>query len=175
MKNKTVLMIFDEIRYFAKQTGPALSPFNAWLLSKSLETLQVRMEKHCSNALILAEKLAENSEISSVRYPFLKSHPNFNLARKQMKLGGGIIKIEINGNFKRVFKFIDALELISRSSNLGDTRTIITHPASTTHSKLTENERSLVNITDRTIRISVGLEDPEDIYRDINNSLLKSK
>ena len=92
-----------------------------------------------------------------------------------MKLGGGIIKIEINGNFKRVFKFIDALELISRSSNLGDTRTIITHPASTTHSKLTENERSLVNITDRTIRISVGLEDPEDIYRDINNSLLKSK
>jgi len=167
--------LINEIRYFARHTGPALSPFNAWLLSKSLETLPLRMEKHCSNAIILAEKLTENSEILSVKYPFLNSHPKYELAKNQMKFGGGIVTIEIRGDLGRINRFIDALELISRSSNLGDTRTIITHPASTTHSKLTENERSLVNITDQTIRISVGLEDVDDIYQDINNSLLKSK
>jgi O-succinylhomoserine sulfhydrylase len=165
----------NEIRYFARQTGPALSPFNAWLLSKSLETLPLRMEKHCSNALTLAEKLEELPEIDSVKYPFLKSHPQYDLAKKQMKYGGGIITITMARKPEDVFRFIDALEVISRSSNLGDTRTIVTHPASTTHSKLTESERSLVNITDQTIRISVGLEHPDDVFEDIKNALLKSK
>jgi O-succinylhomoserine sulfhydrylase len=167
--------LMNDIRYFARQTGPALSPFNAWLLSKSLETLPLRMEKHCSNALTLAEKLSELQEVSMVKYPFLKSHPQYDLAKKQMKYGGGIITINISRRPEGVFKFIDALEVISRSSNLGDTRTIVTHPASTTHSKLTESERSLVNITDQTIRISVGLEHPDDVFEDIKNALLKSK
>jgi O-succinylhomoserine sulfhydrylase len=167
--------LINEIRYFARQTGPALSPFNAWVLSKSLETLSIRLEKHCQNAQKLAELLQDNSEIASVKYPFLKSHPQYDLAKNQMKFGGGIVTAEIKGDLERTNRFINSLNIISRSSNLGDTRTIITHPASTTHSKLTENERSLVKIKDQTIRISVGLEDIEDIYSDIKNALLKSK
>ena len=167
--------LIDEIRFFARQTGPSLSPFNAWILSKSLETLQLRMEKHCSNALVLAEKLTSNSEIESVKYPFLKSHPQFELAKKQMKMGGGIVTINIKGGSERANRFVDAVEMISRSSNLGDTRTIITHPASTTHSKLSKSERSLVGIEPETIRISVGLENIEDILKDLNNALEKSR
>lgn len=167
--------LIDEIRFFARQTGPSLSPFNAWILSKSLETLQLRMEKHCSNAFQLAEKLSTYSEIESVKYPFLKSHPQFDLAKKQMKMGGGIVTINLKGGSERANRFVDSLEMISRSSNLGDTRTIITHPASTTHSKLSVSERSLVGIEPETIRISVGLENLEDILVDLNNALEKSK
>ncbi|MCW8850553.1 MAG: aminotransferase class I/II-fold pyridoxal phosphate-dependent enzyme [Melioribacteraceae bacterium] len=167
--------LIDEIRFFARQTGPSLSPFNAWILSKSLETLQLRMEKHCSNAFGLAEKLSNHSEIVSVKYPFLNSHPQFELAKKQMKMGGGIVTINLKGDSARANRFVDAVEMISRSSNLGDTRTIITHPASTTHSKLSEGERSLVGIEPETIRISVGLENLEDILTDLKNALEKSK
>ena len=167
--------LIDEIRFFARQTGPALSPFNAWILSKSLETLQLRMEKHCSNALELAAKLSQNSEINSVKYPFLETHPQFDLAKKQMKMGGGIVTINVKGGSERANRFVDAVEMISRSSNLGDTRTIITHPASTTHSKLSKSERSLVGIEPETIRISVGLEYIEDILKDLNNALEKSR
>jgi O-succinylhomoserine sulfhydrylase len=165
--------LIDELRFFARQTGPSLSPFNAWILSKSLETLQLRMEKHCSNAFGLAEKLSNHSEIDSVKYPFLKSHPQFELAKKQMKMGGGIVTINLKGGSARANRFVDAVEMISRSSNLGDTRTIITHPASTTHSKLSIGERSLVGIEPETIRISVGLENLEDILTDLNNALEK--
>lgn len=167
--------LIDEIRFFARQTGPSLSPFNAWILSKSLETLPLRMEKHCSNALELAKELSNHPEIESVKYPFLTSHPKYDLAKKQMKMGGGIVTINVKGGLERANKFIDAVEMISRSSNLGDTRTIVTHPASTTHSKLSDNERSLVGIGNETIRISVGLENVSDILDDLNKALSKSK
>ena len=167
--------LIDEIRFFSRQTGPSLSPFNAWILSKSLETLPLRMEKHCSNAFELAHKLSEHSEIESVKYPFLESHPQFQLAKKQMKLGGGIVTINLKGGEERANKFIDAVKMISRTSNLGDTRTIVTHPASTTHSKLNNAERSLVGIQPSTIRISVGLENIDDIIEDIEQALKNSK
>lgn len=167
--------LIDEIRFFARQTGPSLSPFNAWILSKSLETLSLRMDKHCSNAKELAKQLSEHREIESVKYPFLESHPQFQLAKKQMKMGGGIVTINVKGGEERANRFVDAVEMISRTSNLGDTRTIVTHPASTTHSKLSDSERSLVGIQPSTIRISVGIEDVSDIFADLNQALEKSK
>lgn len=167
--------LIKEIRFFARQTGPSLSPFNAWVLSKSLETLSIRMEKHCNNALELAETLSKNSEIELVKYPFLSTHPQYELAKRQMKMGGGIITINLSGGYIRAQKFVDSVEMISKTANLGDTRTIITHPASTTHSKLSSSERSLVGINPATIRISVGLENIEDILNDINQAIEKSK
>lgn len=167
--------LIKEIRFFARQTGPALSPFNAWLLSKSLETLAVRMEKHCENALALSNYLEKNSEIEKVKYPFLPSHPQYELAKKQMKLGGGIVTFSLKGGFERAKKFIDSIKLLSITANLGDTRTTITHPASTTHSKLTEDERQLVGIGPALIRVSVGLENLQDIIEDIDQAITKSK
>lgn len=167
--------LIKEIRFFARQTGPALSPFNAWLLSKSLETLAVRMEKHCENALALSNYLEKNSEIEKVKYPFLPSHPQYELAKKQMKLGGGIVTFSLKGGFERAKKFIDSIKLLSITANLGDTRTTITHPASTTHSKLTEDERQLVGIGPGLIRVSVGLENLQDIIEDIDQAITKSK
>jgi len=164
-----------EIQFFARQTGPSLSPFNAWVLSKSLETLSLRMEKHSENALKLAEYLEMSPEFELVKYPFLPSHPQYQLAKKQMKLGGGLVTFSIKGGFERAKKFIDALQLTARTANLGDTRTIATHPASTTHSKLTEKERAAVGITPALIRFSVGLENINDIVEDINRALEKSK
>jgi O-succinylhomoserine sulfhydrylase len=167
--------LIKDIRFFARQTGPSLSPFNAWILSKSLETLSIRMEKHCSNALELAELLSNNSEIETVKYPFLKTHPQYELAKKQMKIGGGIVTISVKGGFERAKRFVDNVEMISKTANLGDTRTIVTHPASTTHSKLSDSERSLVGIGPSTIRLSVGLENISDISNDIELALKKSK
>ncbi len=167
--------LIKEIRFFARQTGPALSPFNAWLLSKSLETLSVRMDKHCENALKLAEALEKNDEIENVKYPFLPSHHQHELAKKQMKLGGGIVTFVPKGGFGRVANFIDSIKLCSITANLGDTRTTITHPASTTHSKLTDEEREKVNIAPGLIRVSVGLENINDIIEDINQALTNSK
>ena len=163
--------LIREIYLFARNTGPALSPFNAWILSKSLETLAVRLEKHCQNALQLAEFLEENCHIKEVKYPFLPSHPQYEIARKQMSLGGNIISFEINGGLDAGRKFLDRLQLCSRTANLGDTRTIVTHPASTTHGKLSEEERLEVGITPGLIRISVGLEHIEDILADISQAL----
>jgi len=167
--------LIKEIRFFARQTGPALSPFNAWLLSKSLETLAVRMDKHCENALKLAEALEKNEEIENVKYPFLPSHPQYSLAKKQMKLGGGIVTFIPKGGLERAEKFIDSIKLCSITANLGDTRTTITHPASTTHSKLTDEERKKVSIAPGLIRVSVGLENIIDIIEDINQALTNSK
>jgi len=163
--------LIKEIRFFARHTGPSLSPFNAWVLSKSLETLAVRMEKHCANALLVAQWLEKNKNVEYVKYPFLPSHPQHALAKKQMRLGGGVVTFEIKGGIERGRKFLDALKMISHSSNLGDTRTIATHPASTTHSKLSEDERSAVGITSGLIRISVGLENVEDIYNDVQQAM----
>jgi O-succinylhomoserine sulfhydrylase len=160
-----------EARFFTRHTGPAISPFNAWVLSKSLETLAVRMDRHCENALKLAVHLEGHSEIASVRYPFLASHPQHALARRQMKMGGGIVVLVLQGGLERARRFIDALEMLSHSPNLGDTRTIVTHPTSTTHSKLTEEERLSVGITPGLVRISVGLEHIDDIIADVEQAL----
>ena len=163
--------LIREIYLFSRNTGPALSPFNAWILSKSLETLVVRVERHCENAHKVAVFLEEHKKVNWVKYPFLRSHPQFEVAKRQMKLGGNIVAFEIKGGVKAGKKFLNAIKLCSLSANLGDTRTIVTHPASTTHSKLSENDRLEVNITDGLVRISVGLENVEDIINDLKQAL----
>lgn len=165
----------NQIRFFSRHSGPALSPFNAWVLSKSLETLSLRMEKHCENAELIFNFLQKHPAVEKVIYPFSETHPQYAIARKQMKRGGGIVSFIIKGGISSGKKFIDSLNLCSRSANLGDTRTIITHPASTTHSKLTEDERLAVGILPGLIRVSVGLEHSDDIINDINTSLELSK
>jgi len=167
--------LMKEMMFFIRHTGPAMSAFNAWLLSKSLETLPVRMDRHCSNALKVAELLEANEEVEEVRYPHLPSHPQYELAKKQMKQGGGIVTFKIKGGFDRAKKFLDALGMILITSNLGDARSIATHPSSTTHSKLSEKEREQIGIYPGSIRISVGLENIDDITEDISNALEKSK
>ena len=164
--------LIREIYVFSRNTGPALSPFNAWILSKSLETLAVRMDRHCGNALKLAQFLEGHKNVAWVKYPFLPSHPQYETAKKQMKLGGGVVAFEVKGGIEAGRKFLDALEMLSLSANLGDTRTIATHPASTTHSKLTEEERLSAGITPGLVRISAGLEDIEDIIADIEQALV---
>ena len=165
--------LIRELFLFARNTGASLSPFNAWILSKSLETLAVRIDRHCENAFTIAEKLEASQEINWVKYPFLKSHSQYALAKKQMLKGGNIIAFEVKGELEAGRNFINAIELCSLSSNLGDSRTIITHPASTTHSKLSEEDRLAVGITNGMIRISIGLEHPEDIWNDLKNALSK--
>ncbi len=167
--------LFPEIKFMARHTGPSMSPFNGWLLSKSLETLAVRMDKHCDNALKLAQHLEGHSALKQVRYPFLPSFPQYELAKKQMRLGGGIVTFELKGGIDQGRKFLDALEMISLSANLGDTRTIATHPASTTHSKLSEEERLAVGITPGLVRVSVGLEHMDDIIADVEQALDRSR
>jgi len=166
--------VMQEIRQCTKVRGPVVSPHTAWLLSKSLETLSVRLERHTSNALKLAKMLQINKEVLWVKYPFLPSHPQYRIARKQMKSGGNMVTFELKGGIKRAHRFIDALELVSISSNLGDTRTIITHPATTTHSKLSPDERNLSGITEGMLRISVGLEHIDDLSADFNQAISKS-
>ncbi len=163
--------LIHEIYLFCRSTGPALSPFNAWVLSKSLETLDVRMERHASNALFLAQQLETNTAIAALRYPFLPSHPQYNIAIKQMQNGGGIICFELKGGLEAGRNFLNKLKMLSLTANLGDTRSIASHPASTTHAKLSEEERNAVNITPGLIRISVGLEHRDDILADILQAL----
>ncbi len=162
-----------DCRFFARHTGPAMSAFNAWLLSKSLETLAVRMDRHCSNALALAQHFEQHPALSAVRYPFLPSHPQHELARAQMSQGGGIVVLELMGGLDAGRRFLDAVQMVSHSANLGDTRTIVTHPASTTHSRLTPAERAAVGITDGLIRVSVGLEHVGDIIADLEQALTR--
>ena len=163
--------LIKEIYLFSRLTGPALSPFNAWVLSKSLETLAVRVEKHCDNALKVAEFLEKHPNVNQVKYPFLKSHPQHEIAKKQMILGGNIVAFEIKGGLEAGRAFIDKIRLCSLSPNLGDTRTIVTHPASTTHSKLSVEERLAVSITDGLVRVSVGLETVKDVIADLEQAL----
>ncbi len=164
--------LIREVRFFARHTGPAISPFNAWILSKSLETLAVRMDRHCQNAFEIARHLENHPAVSSVRYPMLPSHPQFELAKKQMRLGGGVVTFELKGGLEQGKRFLGALKMISHTPNLGDTRTIAIHPASTTHSKLTDEERAVVGITPGLIRIAAGLEDIRDIIKDIDASIV---
>ncbi|KAB2924117.1 MAG: O-succinylhomoserine sulfhydrylase [Bacteroidetes bacterium] len=166
--------LINEIRFFARHTGPAMSPFNAWVLSKSLETLAVRMDRHCSNALALAQALEKEPGIDSVKYPFLPSHPQYALAKRQMRQGGGVVTFTVSGGYERAKRFIDAVTMLSSTANLGDARSTVTHPASTTHSKLTDEERARVAITPGLIRVSAGLEHIDDILADIRQALRRS-
>lgn len=163
--------LIKEVRFFARHTGPSMSPFNAWILSKSLETLAVRMDRHCLNAYEIARFLEGHPQVIRVKYPMLPSHPHFGLAKKQMRLGGGLVTFEVKGGVEQGRTFLDSLSTISHTPNLGDTRTIAIHPASTTHSKLTEEERLAVGITPGLIRISAGLENLSDIIRDIDQAI----
>ncbi|WP_407556328.1 trans-sulfuration enzyme family protein [Winogradskyella sp. 4-2091] len=163
--------LIQKIYLFARISGPALSPFNSWLLSKSLETLPVRVDRHCDNALKVATFLESHDNVKLVKYPFLKSHPQYELAKKQMKLGGSIVAFEIKGGIEAGRQFLNSIKLLSLSANLGDTRTIVTHPASTTHAKIPEDIRLETGITAGLIRISVGLEHPEDIINDLKQAL----
>jgi O-succinylhomoserine sulfhydrylase len=164
-------VLMKEIEGFARHSGPAMSPFNAWLLSKSLETLAVRMDRHCENALKVAEFLEGHAKINRVMYPFLPSHPQYAIAKKQMKQGGGIVTLVIDGGVAAASRFMDKLKMFSISANLGDTRSIATHPATSTHSKLTEAERLQVGIEQGTVRLSIGLEHIDDILGDIRQAL----
>ena len=163
--------LLKEIFLFCRSTGPALSPFNAWVLSNSLDTLDVRMERHAANALYLAEQLQKHTAISWLKYPFLPTHPQYNIAQKQMLHGGGIVCFELKGGLESGRRFLNHLKMLSLTANLGDARSIASHPASTTHAKLTEEERMATNITPGLIRISVGLEQRDDILNDILQAL----
>ena len=163
--------LIAEVVAFARHSGPALSPFNAWILSKSLETLAVRMDRHCENALKVAAYLEKHPRIKLVKYPFLPSHPQYAIAKKQMKQGGGIVTIVVDGGVEGARNFMDGLKMFSISANLADTRSIATHPATSTHSKLTEEERNIVGIEQGSIRLSIGLEHIDDILKDIEQAL----
>ena len=162
--------LIKEIYLFSRNTGPAMSPFNAWVLSKSLETLVVRVKKHCKNAKKVAKFLEKHPKVNLVSYPFLKSHPQYKIAKKQMKLGGNMVAFEVKGGIKAGRRFLNNIKMCSLSANLGDTRTIVTHPASTTHSKLSLKDRLEVGITDGLVRVSVGLESIGDIIKDLNQA-----
>jgi len=167
--------LMEQIKVFIRHSGPAMSPFNAWTISKSLETLAVRMDRHCCNAKRIAQFFDKNEEIQQVLYPHHPKHPQYKLAKKQMAQGGGIVTFKVVGGYERAKAFIDQIKMISLSSNLGDARSIITHPASTTHSKLSEAERLSVGITPGMIRLSVGLEHVDDIINDLEQALINSK
>lgn len=163
--------LIAELRFFARQTGPAMSPFNAWVLSKSLETLSLRMDRHCSNADTLARHLERHPAVERTRYPFLDSHPQHELARRQMRHGGGLVTIDLIGGESTAMRFINRLRMISRTSNLGDSRSIATHPRTTTHSRMTEDQRERLGILPGTVRLAVGLESIHDIVADVDQAL----
>lgn len=165
--------LIHELYLFCRNTGPAISPFNAWLLSKSLETLDVRIQRHCDNAEALVKALEGHPKLNSIKYPFHPSHPMFETAKKQMKRGGGLITFDLKGGLESGVKFLNALQMLKLTSNLGDTRSIASHPASTTHGKLAPEEQLAVGITPGLIRISVGLENIEDIKADLLQALDK--
>lgn len=165
----------DDVRFFARHSGPALSPFNAWMFSRSLETLPVRMQRHCENAAALAGHLHGHPEVELVKYPHHPSHPQYDLARRQMSEGGAVVTFIAHGGADRGRRFLDSLEMCSLTANLGDARTIATHPASTTHSSLTEDERRAVGIFPGLVRISVGLEHIDDIIADVDQALDSSR
>ena len=163
--------LIEHVKAFARHTGPALSPFNAWVLSKSLETLEIRMERHSKQAFEIARRLEGHQSLSWVKYPMLASHPQHDIAKKQMDFGGGIVSFELKGGLDAGRRFLDKLNLFSLTANLGDTRSIATHPASTTHSKLTPEQRAEVGIGEGLVRLSIGLEHLEDIWDDIEQAL----
>jgi O-succinylhomoserine sulfhydrylase len=161
----------EVLQPYLKHTGPSLSPFNAWVLLKGLETLDLRVQQHDRNALAVARFLEEHPGAADVRYPGLPSHPQYQLATRQMSGGGGVMALRTGGGQARAFAVLDRLELIAISNNLGDTKSLITHPATTTHQRFTADERARLGITDDLLRLSVGLEDPEDLIEDLDRAL----
>lgn len=161
----------ENLNLFLRNTGPTLSPFNAWLHLKSLETLELRMKAHCENAAKVADFLAAQKKVTKVLYPFRPDHPQHNLARAQMSGGGGVVTFEIEGGKKAAFKLANALGLIDISNNLGDTKSLITHPETTTHQKLTPQARADAGVTSGMVRLSVGLEDVDDLCEDLDSAL----
>ena len=167
--------LHDKLRFLQNAIGAVPGPMDCFLVARGVKTLPLRMERHCSNALKLAQFLEQHPEVAKTIYPYLPSHPQHELALKQMKMGGGIVTIEVKGGLEQGRAFLNAVKMCSLSSNLGDTRSIVTHPASTTHSKLTEAERAAVGINPGTVRISVGLEHVDDIIADIDQALRASR
>ncbi|MBT4922805.1 MAG: aminotransferase class I/II-fold pyridoxal phosphate-dependent enzyme [Rickettsiales bacterium] len=167
----TTQFIQEQLLPFHRHTGPALSPFNAWCVTKSLETFTLRVEKQCENAHKLAEFLESHPKTSKVIFPYLKSHPQHDLAKKQMLSGGSMIGLEVNGGKSEAFRFMNQLTLVDISNNLGDSKSLITHPGTTTHSNIEAEERIKLGITDGLMRFSVGLEHVDDLINDINNAL----
>jgi O-succinylhomoserine sulfhydrylase len=161
----------DVLEPYLKHTGPALSPFNAWVLLKGLETLDLRMEQHCRSALAVARFLEEHPGVADVLYPGLPSHPQHALARRQMSAGGGLVALRTGGGQARAFAVLNRLQLIAISNNLGDAKSLITHPATTTHQRFSAAERAHLGITDDLLRLSVGLEDPADLIEDLDQAL----
>ena len=165
----------DCLTPFMRHTGPSLSPFNAWVLLKGLETLDLRVRQHCANALDIAQFLSEHRAVNRVLYPELASHPQHDLAMRQMSAGSTIVTFNIPGGKEAAFKFLNALELVDISNNLGDSKSLITHPATTTHQRLSPEERAELGITDDLVRLSVGLEDAEDLKSDLDQALALSQ
>src|SRR5580693_830704 len=163
--------IKDDLGPFYRHTGPSLSPFNAWLLLKGLETLELRVERQCRTAEAIARFLESHPKITRVLYPGLPSHPQYELAKRQMKLGGSVVCCDIAGDKAACFRFMDALRLVDISNNLGDSKSLVTHPATTTHSKLKPEERAALGIGDSLVRISAGLEAEADLIKDIGRAL----
>jgi O-succinylhomoserine sulfhydrylase len=161
----------EHLQIFLRNTGPSISPFNAWVHLKSLETLAPRMALHCENAAFLADFLAGQGAVSRVVYPFRTDHPQQTLARAQMSGGGGVVTFEIDGGKAAAFRFANALKLIDISNNLGDAKSLITHPATTTHQRLSPEARAGLGITDGLLRLSAGLEDAADLCEDIAGAI----
>jgi O-succinylhomoserine sulfhydrylase len=161
----------DHLQIFLRNTGPSLSPFNAWVHLKSLETLDLRMRAHCANASRIADFLAGHARIIRVLYPFRADHPQHDLARAQMQHGGGVVTFEIDGGKKAAYRFANALKLIDISNNLGDAKSLITHPATTTHQRLSAEARAALGVTEGMMRLSVGLEDAADLCEDLAQAL----
>jgi O-succinylhomoserine sulfhydrylase len=164
-------VVGKDIYGFLRTAGPTMSPFNAWVFLKGLETLRLRMEAHCKNAQLLAEWLEAQPQVTRVNYPGLKSHPQHELAERQQKGFGGVLSFEVLGGKEAAWKLIDATRLISITANLGDTKSTITHPATTTHGRLTPEQRASAGISDGLIRVAVGLEDIADLKADLARGL----
>ena len=163
--------LVDELTPFLRNTGPSLSPFNAWVLLKSLETLSLRVERMSQSAATIAGCLVAQRGVERVLYPFLDSHPQAALARRQMSAGGSVVTLEIAGGKAGAFRFLNRLRLFDISNNLGDAKSLVTHPATTTHQRLTPAERAELGITDGLVRLSIGLEDVDDLSEDLAAAL----
>ena len=163
----------DDLGLFYRHTGPSMSPFNAWLLLKGMETLELRVERQCRTATAIANALEKHPKVSRVVYPGLPSHPQYELAKRQMKAGGTVVAFDIGGDKEACFRFLDALQLVDISNNLGDSKSLVTHPATTTHSKLKPEERAALGISDGLVRLSAGLEGEADLIRDLESALRK--
>ncbi|WP_328823522.1 O-succinylhomoserine sulfhydrylase [Metallococcus carri] len=159
------------VQNLIRHTGPSMSPFNAWVLVKGLETMRLRVEQQARSALVVAEALQAHPAVRTVWYPFLASHPQYDLARRQMSGGGTVVTFELDGGKAEAFALMNALQLVDISNNLGDSKSLITHPATTTHRRMGEEARLAIGITDGVLRISVGLEDAEDLVADITRAL----